>query len=67
MADTWHAVNKEFLQFREAAVKRIMELENKRPEYETRDSSSQTDLTHDGYYVPPQLAPVRGVKMQNPK
>ena len=30
MADIWHAVNKEFLQFKEAAVKRIMELEKEK-------------------------------------
>ena len=48
MAGLWHEANKELLEFKEAAVKKIMELEDRTPKYETRDASTQTELTQEG-------------------
>ena len=48
MSKAWHEANKELLDFKEAAVKKIMELEDKTPTPKYVDASTQTELTQEG-------------------
>ena len=48
MATLWHEANKELLTFKDAAVRKIVELEDKIQKYETCDVSTQTELTQEG-------------------